>query len=167
MIYAGIIHFSNSSDRVHQVGSILAFYTEKSPTVIKKNALTLFYGKLSELQDKDDIWENDFSLLIGRIFDNHNKTAFEKKAFKNIFSFNKEEGLAKFWGKYIYIVSMPETNSFNIVIDPAGQLPFFYYVFPEGDVLFSSNIEIILKILEKNPDYNWKYLYAYLVYGNS
>lgn len=166
MIYAGIIHFSSSPDRVHQISSILSSYTEKSPAIIKKNALTLFYGKLSELQDKDDIWENDSSLLIGRIFDNNN-TAFEKKAFKNISSLSKEEFLAKFWGKYICIVSMLETNSFNIIIDPTGQLPFFYYVFPDGDVLFSSNIEIIFKILEKKPTYNWEYLYAYLIYGNS
>src|SRR5690606_2965371 len=37
----------------------------------------------------------------------------------------------------------------------------------DGSILFASNIDILAQILSRKLDYNWNYLYSYLIYGNS
>lgn len=166
MIYVGLIHW-NGSDHSQDLRSVLEFYTKTPPTVIHKNSLTLVYGKLFPTQDVDEVWENDNSLIMGRVFDKAKKTAFGKKDFKNLSSLNKEEFFEKIWGKYVYIEANKMSSHFNVVIDSTGQLPFFYYVYPNGNVLFSSDIDVLFKVLKKKPEYNWTYLCSYLIYSNS
>lgn len=167
MIYVGLIHFNDVSERAQEFSSILESYTNTSPTIIKKNSLTLCYGKLSDKHDMDEVWENESSVLMGRIFDKEQKCSFEKKDFRNLSHLNKEKILEKVWGKYVYINANEKASQFEIVVDSTGQLPFFYHPFPDGNVLFSSNIEVIFKVLSQKPEYNWSYLCSYLVYGNS
>lgn len=167
MIYAGIIDFNNAPDRAQEMSSVLGSYTDTSPTVVRNNSLTLCYGKLSNMHDMDEVWENPSSVLIGRIFDKSQQSSFTKDEFKNLSHLNAEETLEKIWGKYIYIKGNKTASQFEIVIDTTGQLPFFYYPFPDGNVLFSSDIEIIFKVLSQKFEYNWNYLCSYLVCGNS
>lgn len=167
MIYLGFIHFNDAPDRGQELSSILEVYTHTTPTVVRKNSLTLCYGKLSNVHDMDEIWENASSVLMGRIFDKVQQCSFKKQDFKNVSPLNKEEVLEKIWGKYVYINSNKKVSQFEIVIDSTGQLPFFYYLFSDGNVLFSSDIEIIFKVLSQKPEINWTYLCSYLVYGNS
>ncbi len=167
MIYVGLIHFNDAPERAHELSSALASYTHASPTIIKKNSLTLCYGKLSNMHDMDEIWENDSSTLMGRIFDKEQQCSFEKKDFRNLSHLDKEKILEKTWGKYVYINTNKKSSQFEIVVDSTGQLPFFYYPLSDGNVLFSSDIEIIFKVLSQKPEYNWSYLCSYLVYGNS
>ncbi len=115
----------------------------------------------------DDVWENESSVLVGRIFDNVQQCSFKKEDFKKLFNINKNEALEGIWGKYVYIREDKNRSAFEIVIDSTGQLPFFYYPFPDGNVLFSSDIEVIFKFLCQKPEYNWNYLCSYLVYGSS
>ncbi|MBX9787133.1 MAG: asparagine synthase [Alphaproteobacteria bacterium] len=167
MIYAGLIHFNDELDRAHELNHIIGTYTRTSPTIIKKNSLILCYGKLSNAQDMDEIWENASSVLMGRTFNKIQQCSFEKSDFKNLSHLNKEEFLEKIWGKYVYINSNKKASQFEIVVDSTGQLPFFYYPFPNGNILFSSHIEIIFKVLSQKPEFNWTYLCSYLVYRNS
>ncbi|MBS0186335.1 MAG: hypothetical protein JSS34_08485 [Proteobacteria bacterium] len=167
MIYAGLLNFSASSITEKHLSKALLSFTQVSPTVIHKNALILCYGKLSKTQDMDDVWENDSSILLGRIFEKEPSCVLKKETFKELSHLRKEDVLKKLWGKYIYIHIPKETSQFDIVIDATGQLPFYYYIFQNGNILFASDIEIIFKVLSQKPDYNWPYLCSYLVYGNS
>lgn len=167
MIYVGLIHFNDTSDKAHELSSALESYTHTAPTVVRKSSLTLCYGKLSNVQAMDEVWENASSVLMGRIFDKAQQCSFKKNDFENLSHLNKEEFFGKIWGKYVYINGDKKTSQFEIVIDSTGQLPFFYYPFSDGNVLFSSDIEIIFKVLSQKPEYNWAYLCSYLVYGNS
>jgi asparagine synthase (glutamine-hydrolysing) len=167
MIYAGLIHLNQTPERNDQLKSALESFTKAAPTVIRKNFLTLYYGKLSKRQDMDEVWENDSSILMGRIFDKTKHCSFKKKDFKSLSHLAKEEVLERVWGKYVYF-KVDNTNlQLDVILDSTGQLPFFYYIFPNGHVLFSSDIEIIFKVLGQKPEYNWAYLCSYLVYGNS
>lgn len=166
MIYVGIIHFIDASDIIHKLKSVLSAYTNRH-TVISKPSITLMCGKLLNTEDIDDIWENESSIVIGRIFDKSKKCSFSKKDFANLTFLNKEEVLLKIWGKYIYIQMCPKSSQFNIVIDLTGQIPFFYHTLPNGNVLFASDIELLIKMLKNKPEYNWTYFCSYLIYGNS
>ncbi|MBX9786029.1 MAG: hypothetical protein K2Y08_01705 [Alphaproteobacteria bacterium] len=167
MIYIGFIDFSNIPIKSELLSSIIASYSKNSPTILKKGILTLCYGKLSELQDKDEIWENDSHILMGRVFYKEKSSSLKKKDFQTLSYINKEKILDKIWGKYLFISNNPKTSQFEIVIDSSGQLPFFYFILANGNVLFSSDIEFIFKVLNYKPEINWKYLYSYLIFRNS
>ncbi len=126
----------------------LSLYTS-APALIKKPFLTLCYSERSEEHDMDEVGGNETTLFMGRIFDKSSSSALKPKDFEFLSSRNKEEALGKIWGKYVYIKGNPEGSEFEVVIDPTGQLPFFYYFLPNGDVLFSSDIEIIFKVLSQ------------------
>lgn len=91
MIYAGLIRFNDASDKIHELCSVLESYTKTPPTVVRRDSLSLCYGKLSTMHDKDEVWENTSSVLIGRIFDKEKGSSFGKKEFENLSSSNKEE----------------------------------------------------------------------------
>ena len=170
MIYLGLIHFNNTLDRVHELRAVLESFTHTPSITVQKKALSLCYGKLSDMHDLDDIWESEASILMGRIFDKTHHTLFEKKVFMNLShqtNQTKENVLEKVWGKYVYIDGNKKLSQVEIVVDSTGQLPFFYYQFSDGNIVFSSDIEIILKFLSQKPEYNWTYLCSYLIYGNS
>jgi asparagine synthase (glutamine-hydrolysing) len=163
MIYAGIFDFNGMPDSFDVISSIIASYT--FPTTIRKDNLTLCYGKRSNRQDMDMVLKNASSILMGRVFYKARACVFEQEDFGNLSLVSKENILKKIWGKYVYVHI--DKDQFNVVVDVTGQLPFFYYVFPNGNVLFSSDIEIIFKILRQKPEYNWTYLSCYLLYGDS
>ena len=167
MIYVGLIQFNDTPHKALELSSVLEMYTQASPIVVKKDFLTLCCGKLSTMHDKDEVWENTSSVLIGRIFDKVQHRSFGKKEFSYLSSLNKEDALEKIWGKYVYIKGNKATSQVEVVIDSTGQLPFFYTPFPDGNVLFSSDIEMIFKALSQKPEINWTYLCSYLIYGNS
>lgn len=167
MIYAGFINFKGTPNWCQELKSVLFPLTQTSPSIVNRKGFTLCYGKLSNEQDFDDIWENESSIVLGRIFDRELHCSFPKGNFKNFSHLDKEVILENLWGKYVYINSNKVVSQFEVVLDSTGQLPFFYYPFANGNVLFSSHIEIIYKILSQKADYNWKYLCSYLIYGNS
>jgi asparagine synthase (glutamine-hydrolysing) len=167
MIYAGFINYNSLSIPEENLTKAIGSFTQNSPFVIKKGALVLSYGKLSATQDVDGIWENDSSILIGRVFDKERSCALKNSTFKELSFLNKEAALSKAWGKYVYINVNKKNSQVEIVVDSTGQLPFFYYIFSDGNIVFSSDIEIIFKVLMQRPEYNWSYLCSYVIYGNS
>lgn len=167
MIYVGFINFNDASDKTDELRSVIGLYSQTPSTIIRKNSLTLCYGKLSNTQDMDEVFENTSTILMGRIFDKTQSCYFGKENFQSLSHMDKEKALEKIWGKYVYINDNKEKSQFEVVVDSTGQLPFFYHPFPDGNVLFASNIEIIFKVLAQKPEYNWNYLRSYLIYGNS
>ena len=167
MIYAGYIHFNSAQDKINKLITAINSLIPTNAKIIIKNSLVLCYGKISDEQDMDDIWENDTSLLLGRVFDKNHNGSFKKEDFKNYADLSKKAVLEKIWGKYVYINLSNSTQLFEIVLDSTGQLPFFYYPFPDGNILFSSDIEVIFKVLSQKPEYNLEYLCSYIVHGTS
>jgi len=167
MIYAGFLNFSTLPVTEESLTKTIGSFTQGSPSVIRKEGLTLCYGKLSNTQDMDEVWENGSSILIGRAFDKERSCALGKATFKDLSLLSTEAALNKIWGKYVYINVNKKTSHFEIVVDSTGQLPFFYYPFSDGSLLFTSDIEILFKILGQKSEYNWEYLCSYLIYGNS
>ncbi len=167
MIYAGFIHVNGAQDKTHELTIALRSLIHTPPTIVRKKSITLCYGKLSNGQDMDEILENESSFLMGRIFDKANHCSFSKKDFRNLSLLNTEQVLEKIWGKYVYINVNQNNSQFEIVVDATGQLPFFYYPFPDGNLLFASDMEILFKVLSEKPQYNWSYLCSYFIYGNS
>lgn len=130
MIYAGLVHFNEAGDKVSKLRAVLEAYTQTPPTVVTKNSLTLCYGKLSNENDMDEIWENDSTILMGRLFDKTHHCTVSKQDFKNLSPLSKEELLAKLWGKYVSIHANEKVSQFDIIVDSTGQLPFFITFFP-------------------------------------
>ncbi len=171
MIYAGYLNFGTQSGsqfvREENLIKAIGAFSQDPPLIVRKNALVLCYGKVSNIHDKDEMWENESSLIFGRVFDKERSTALEAKTFKKLSSLSKEEVLSKIWGKYVYLHANQMESQFDIVVDSTGQLPFFYYPFSDGSLLFSSDMEVLFKALGTKPDYNWEYFCSYMVYGNS
>ncbi|HUX80288.1 MAG TPA: asparagine synthase-related protein [Alphaproteobacteria bacterium] len=167
MIYVGLLCLNSTSDKTAELTDALQSFSQTPPLVIKKESLILCYGKLSNILDLDEVWENESSVLIGRVFDRAKQCSLRKKDFKNLTDLPKEKALENVWGKYVYIHENKQSSRFEVVLDSTGQLPFFYYPLLDGSILFSSNIEIIFKALSQKPEFNWTYLCSYLIYGNS
>ncbi len=169
MIYVGLLHLNEKSRceiDENKLVSTLTLYAS-APTFLKKQFLTLCYSRRSEQHDKDEVGGNETTLLMGRIFDKASSSVLKLNDFEVLSGRTKEEALEKIWGKYVYIKGNQEGSEFEVVIDSTGQLPFYYYFLPNGDVLFSSDIEILFKVLSQKPVLNWAYLSSFIVYGNS
>ncbi|MBA3814416.1 MAG: hypothetical protein H0X26_08025 [Alphaproteobacteria bacterium] len=164
MIYAGILSFGPQSLREEDLKRAVGDFAETSPSVLHKDSLVLCYGKLSAIQDLDDLWENDSSILLGRVFEKERSDALDKETFKEQSLLSTEAVLNQVWGKYVYL--NVNNKQLEVIVDSTGQLPFFYYPFSDGSILFASDIEIIFKVLNQKPEYNWEYLCSYLIYSN-
>jgi len=166
MIHLGLWSVRNISDKIHELTSILKQYTGEEPSFTAKNNFALTYGKLYPQQDMDQIWESDSTVLIGRIFDKERHTTVKQKEFRQYSQDLKQDLTRKVWGKYVYWL-VDNTNKLEVMVDPTGQLPCFYYTLPNGDLLFASHIDLINQCLSYNLHYNWSYLCSYLFYGSS
>lgn len=165
MIYVGLIHFNRFPD-IKKLSNVMSSYLPTPCTVSTKKNFTICYGKLAIEQDMDEVLEGNSSVLMGRIFDKADFTCSEE-CLKNFTNLNTVKDLERIWGKYIYINDISKSSRVEIFIDPTGQLPFFYYPLADGTLLFSSDIDIICKVLNYKPEIHWNYLYSYLIYGNS
>ena len=167
MIYAGFIRFNGEQLNVKKLTSILHSLIDQPIKLLEKEPLALCYGGSQQEYDIDGIWENHTSIILGRIFDKTHYSPVEKKGFKGLSHLSKEKVLENIWGKYVYLNANESSNCYEIVVDITGQLPFFYHRLPNGNIIFSSNIEIIARYLPQKIEYSWGYLCSYNIYGNS
>lgn len=167
MIYLGILHFNDvTAEMHHKLKHALAPYTKEPPNVMIKEGLIFCHGKLPNLHDVEQIWENEDSLMVGRVFDKEKFCNLSTVDFNKLSHCPKEDVLKKIWGNYIYI-NLNKKSEFDVAIDLTGQLPFFYYVFSNGNILFSSDIEIISRFIAQKFTINSSYLSSYLLCGPS
>lgn len=167
MIYVGYLNFGSLAFNEENLTKAIGAFSQDAPQVIRKKGFVIAYGKISTTHDRDQIWENNSSLMIGRVFDKDHTCALQTEIFHKMSSLNKEDTLKKVWGKYVYLHSNAQASQVEIVVDSTGQLPFFYCPLPDGNLLFSSDLEVLFKALGKRPDFNWEYLCSYMIYGNS
>src|SRR3546814_12530200 len=99
MIYAGLIKFGRLPISEDDLTKTIESFAQGKVSLVQKNGLILCYGKLSNTQDMDGIWENETSFLVGRAFDKENTCAFSKTTFKKLAHLSKEAILSKLWGK--------------------------------------------------------------------
>ena len=154
MNYVGILDRNKTSKSTEEILDTLASYGYRD--ILTKGSLTISYGRRSN-DDMDVFLENDSSILIGRAFDKISSSAVSKE------DLGTAEFLQKIWGTYVYFDE--DKHHLEIAVSLNGQLPFFYYIFPNGNILFSSEIKTIFKVLEKKPIPNWTYMCSYLLYG--
>ncbi len=166
MIYLGLWSVRDISGRTRELMSILKQHAVEEVSFTAKSNFALVYGKLYPEQDIDQIWVSDSTVLIGRIFDKKHHTTLKSREFIRYSQELKKDFTRKVWGKYVYWV-MDNINKLEVIVDPTGQLPCFYYTLPNGDLLFASHIDLINQYLSSNLDYNWSYLCSYLYFGQS
>lgn len=107
--------------------SLLKQYTKEEPLLIKKNNLTIVYGKLFPQQDMDQIWESDTTALIGRIFNKKLYTKVKNDEYKQYSQDFKKDLTKKVWGKYVFWL-INGTNKLEVMVDPTGQGSVTQYV---------------------------------------
>lgn len=159
MIYIGYYGKNSSSDLRDKL--IAALKIETPHQFIQLPQLMLVCSKESNLHDKDEVWVNDTEIIIGRFFSKPPNT-ISKEQFKQ---FNTSSlFLDKIWGKFVYFSN---SYPFKVVVDSTGQMPYYFYTFSNGDILFSSTIQLLYQFLSRSVEYNWDYICAYLTYGQS
>ncbi|NBT86215.1 MAG: hypothetical protein EBT45_06950, partial [Alphaproteobacteria bacterium] len=166
MIYLGWWSQHDIKNKTFALTSILQQHIDLQTSFIVRKNLVLVYGKQHPNQDMDQVWDNDSSILLGRIFDRERFGAITPQEFSELAQKFTQGLPKKIWGKYVYW-HMDATDKLSVMVDPTGQLPCFYYSLPGGDLIFSSNIELIQRYLMSPLGYNWHYLCSYLFYGNS
>lgn len=167
MMYVGLIHFEKSLFKKEKLQDVIQNTTGFPARTHSKDSFIFCWGKSSLDNDPDTVLENDSSLIAGRVFSSLHNTNFNQDQFKRLSNFRSEDVLEKIWGKYVFIKKCPKPGEVEVIIDSTGQLPFFYTSLANGDLLFASNIELIFRILNQKPTYNWNYLCSYLMQGNN
>jgi len=163
MIITGLISKSNPrknklSERVKDVSGQHAIIDCRSYI---NDTITLYTGKLTE-HDQDDLIIEDNHIVLGRSFQKSNNKPLSNKALKNI---NSQKLEHEIWGKFLYIKYDSANQSISIFRDPTGQLPFFYYELDNQNLVFSSDISLLLEILSLKPQYNWNYLSTFILHS--
>lgn len=171
MIFAGIVWRSNKKklDLAHGLKSKINRLVEKTST-IEDDLLTFFSGTLNEKNDNDSTLYVDNAVFVGRAFAKDTYKSLTSEEFKEIsFDHDTNNLIQKYWGKYVSIVNdlSKDFSTVKITRDPTGQLPFFYSVDNESNIVFSSEIQIIVDYTTKEPEYNSHYLSNYIINGAS
>lgn len=105
----------------------------------------------------DQIISNENLAIFGRVF--------SKETYKPFTGNTADNLLNHYWGKYIAF--QQKDQKLEILRDPVGQLGFYYYITPDSNIIFSSEISFIIDIIKKRPNFCEKYLQNYLMYGTS
>ena len=125
------------------------------------NTIALYTGKFTE-HDQDSLTIENDHLVLGRAFQKGNNKPLSNKVLKNMDPQKIEHGI---WGKFLYLKHDLANQSVSIFRDPTGQLPFFYYELDNQNLVFSSDISILLEVLSIKPQYNWNYLSTFILHS--
>lgn len=157
MIYGGIIWRTQNA----ALSKNLKDYTEKNK-YLKCNFpsnVDLVYKVVSP-NSVDQIISDDHLAIFGRVLSKETYKPFTDKK-----GYSVENILKNYWGKYCAFHQ--KANALEILRDPTGQLAFYYYICPDSNIIFSSEISFIIDILQKRPNFCHKYLQNYLIFGSS
>jgi len=158
---AGIYNFSNIKliDKLNSISSKIVSIDKQN---ISKNKLHIITGKKSDLANQGDVLIVDNMLLTGKVYNKKSYNPITRKEFLEYSLLPFEYFVDNFWGNYICL--RHNNDKLEILRDPVGQLPLFYSILKNGEIIFSSELEVVSK-LSNNTDYNWNYLCSYIVHG--
>ena len=165
MIIAGIISKLNLQENklVQRIKDVFQRNDIINCRSYLNDRITLYTGKLTN-NDQDDLIVKDNQVVVGRAFQKSNNKPLSTNVLKNI---NSQKLGQQLWGKFLYFEYNLADQSISIFRDPTGQLPFFYYELDKQNLVFSSDISILVEILSFKPDYNWSYLSTFLLHSES
>lgn len=163
MIVAGIFNQVNENT-FETLASITSNRISNKTTYFKNNFVNVIAGETSRSAGQGNIISLENALLIGKVFSkNDNKTITEKDLEQQLY-FSNQMFVKKYWGNYLYIKIKDRLAI--ILRDPVGQFPLFYTKLASGEILFSSEIEILSNMMKKIPGFNWKYFTSYLLHSS-
>jgi asparagine synthase (glutamine-hydrolysing) len=100
-------------------------------------------------------------VFLGKAFNKHTFKAINEKDLEEYLGKPSEEFCNTYWGSYIFIIAV--SGTIEIVRDATGQLPLFYAKATSGEIIFASEIEILVEILGRRPSFNWDYLSSFVL----
>lgn len=164
MILAGIFNKSKN-DTFAKLVALTKKYIKKESTFFENDLVSVVMGKTSDTVCQGALLKSTDSVLIGKVFRKDNYKSITKKELAQQSKEPNKSFVNKYWGNYLLINTDIKNKTVRILRDPVGQLPLFYTKLESGDVLFSSNIEILYRMTHTKQGFNWRYLSAYLVHG--
>jgi hypothetical protein len=100
-------------------------------------------------------------VFLGKAFHKHTFKAITEKDLEEYLGKPSEEFCNTYWGSYIFIIAV--SGMTQIVRDATGQLPLFYAKVTSGEIIFASEIEILMEMLGRRPSFNWDYLSSFVL----
>lgn len=143
------------------------FINWQASVIINNNFLDIIAVKCKD--NKDDylniiLEQNIF--ICGNLFTkNTYSDVFSKNSINEINNLSPEETIRNYWGNYIIIKIIEESKEIQILRDPTGLIPFFYFETNEY-ILFSNEISIISKVIDKSFTLDIRYLKYFLTNGS-
>ncbi|MBS0185654.1 MAG: hypothetical protein JSS34_04860 [Proteobacteria bacterium] len=165
MIFAGILWGKNGKNLETQ------YLLKKVFSSLSKDSLEHYENNFMSLwlvhKGYNQVISCENILCLGRAFNKKDNAPLTKKDLvlsqtKNSYTFSTEN-----WGGYLYFQYDSILKKTSVLREPTGQLDFFYFALPGGDILFSSKIFLIFDILSLPISYNWDSINFYLAYGGN
>ena len=169
MIFLGIIGENvNANEALARDwdGRIQKCFSLKYKQIRQKNLL-LYVSEQSSKHDKDVCISSDTAILLGRVFNKFTQKSLGSLELERSHRDISERLVQEYWGKYICISFNQTLNRTEVIRDPTGQLPFFYYKNSDGQIILSNEMVVLSKLLNQKLDYDWDYLSSYLLYGST
>lgn len=135
---------------------------------IEKRRFTMIFNPPVQ-NSQLDCFEGETFILIGRIFNKVNFQSISIEEISHIIKKEKPHELSEtYWGQYLFFDETEKENipRMEITRDPIGQIPLFYARTKLGNIIFSSEIKILFSVFGLKREYNYNYLYHYILYGN-
>ena len=133
----------------------------KGATVFSAQSVTIIAGSTSLAAEQGMAFNLKDALLVGKIFHKRTHTAVTKQDLEQATPITSHEFVNRFWGSYLYF--RVDNQGAVILRDPVGQMPLFYTRLETGKCIFSSEIEILLEIVQNQPGFDWAYLSAFVL----
>lgn len=164
MILAGFLRKHNDPQLEYRLKSVFQKEVKNLLFSLNEAQLTLYCGMSSD-NDFDQVFMQQNLVIIGRVFSKLNFNELTEVDFiyrKDPIDYLKNDC----WGKYIAINFNHQERVTTIVRDTLGQLDFYYRILPKGNILFSSQIDLLYKLLDEKPCISENFIKSYLLYGN-
>lgn len=162
MIIAGVFNQVNENT-FKKLVSITSGKINKDITYFKNDFVNIVVGKTSSTVDQGRILKLRDVLLVGKVFSKNSYEAITEEELEQQSEIPNQLFVKKYWGNYLYVKVKDKIAT--ILRDPVGQFPLFYTKLNSGECLFSSEIEILVNMMENKPGFNWKYFSSYMVHA--
>lgn len=159
MFLAGI--YKRSCKHVFDLFDNVPFFKKKAVEFSNDYLRLIYYLETAE-EKAFQVFDTENGFLIGKVF---SKETYEPILERDFINISNKLFVDNYWGQYLLLKKNPKDEKVTIVRNPAGQFSLFYAQSKEGDIFFSSNIEILYQLLPEKKVLNWHYLSAYIIHS--